>query len=445
MRKVLLILVLLLTAHGSLSIVFAQDTISRNGARIRINADGSITVTLKTGKAIKLTPQAELPGSCEDGQFFFVTNVGLNQCVDGSWQALGAPDLSGYVPISRTVNGQSLESDITLDLSSYVPTSRTVNGQALSSDISISKSDVNLGSADNTSDADKPVSTAQQTALNLKANLASPSFTGTPTLPTGTIATTQSAADSSTKVATTAFVTTADNLKANLASPTFTGTPTLPTGAIATTQSAGNNTTAVATTAFVTTADNLKANLASPTFTGTPTLPTGTIAATQTSGDSSTKVATTAFVAAAVPPQSFTAMTSGDQSFSNTTFADVTGLSATVTSGADFMFEVVLSTTSNVAGGVKVAITASVAGTFGADAIVYQSGAVAYQNRGSGYASSLTIVSITAVTTGYIKITGAFSRDTLPTTLKVQFAQNASSGTPSVVLFGSTFIVRKVF
>ena len=37
----------------------------------------------------------------------------------------------------------------------------------------------------------------------------SPTFTGTPTLPTGTIATTQTAADSSTKVATTEFVTTA--------------------------------------------------------------------------------------------------------------------------------------------------------------------------------------------------------------------------------------------
>ena len=41
---------------------------------------------------------------------------------------------------------------------------------------------------------------------------------------------------------------------ATLASPTFTGTPTLPTGTIATTQTAGNNTTAVATTAFVATA-----------------------------------------------------------------------------------------------------------------------------------------------------------------------------------------------
>ena len=47
-------------------------------------------------------------------------------------------------------------------------------------------------------------------------------------------------------------LTTALALKAPLASPTFTGTPTLPTGTIATTQSPGDNTTAVATTAFVT-------------------------------------------------------------------------------------------------------------------------------------------------------------------------------------------------
>ena len=45
---------------------------------------------------------------------------------------------------------------------------------------------VGLGNVDNTSDANKPVSAAQQTALNLKANLASPSFSGTVTLPAGT-------------------------------------------------------------------------------------------------------------------------------------------------------------------------------------------------------------------------------------------------------------------
>lgn len=46
-------------------------------------------------------------------------------------------------------------------------------------------------------------------------------------------------------------IATAVATKADLASPTFTGTPTLPTGTTAVTQSAGNNTTAIATTAFV--------------------------------------------------------------------------------------------------------------------------------------------------------------------------------------------------
>ena len=45
--------------------------------------------------------------------------------------------------------------------------------------VSLVKADVGLPNVDNTADTAKPVSTAQQTALNLKANLASPTFTGT--------------------------------------------------------------------------------------------------------------------------------------------------------------------------------------------------------------------------------------------------------------------------
>ena len=44
------------------------------------------------------------------------------------------------------------------------------------------------------------------TAVATKADLVSPTFTGTPTLPTGTIGVTQSSSDDSTKLATTAFV-----------------------------------------------------------------------------------------------------------------------------------------------------------------------------------------------------------------------------------------------
>lgn len=52
------------------------------------------------------------------------------------------------------------------------------------------------------------------------------------------------------------------NVRANIASPTFTGTPAAPTAA------QGTSTTQLATTAFVTTGLNLKANIADPSFTG---------------------------------------------------------------------------------------------------------------------------------------------------------------------------------
>jgi hypothetical protein len=64
---------------------------------------------------------------------------------------------------------------------------------------SATKSDVGLGNVDDTSDASKPVSTATQTALNLKANLDSPALTGTPTAPTA------AAGTDTTQIATTAF------------------------------------------------------------------------------------------------------------------------------------------------------------------------------------------------------------------------------------------------
>ena len=58
--------------------------------------------------------------------------------------------------------------DFILAGGSYVPTSRTVNGHALTSNVVVTKSDVGLGNADNTSDLNKPISTATQTALNAK-------------------------------------------------------------------------------------------------------------------------------------------------------------------------------------------------------------------------------------------------------------------------------------
>lgn len=60
------------------------------------------------------------------------------------------------------------DSSIPASITAKVDKTTTVNGHALSSNVTVSKSDVGLGSVDNTSDVAKPISTAAQTALDLK-------------------------------------------------------------------------------------------------------------------------------------------------------------------------------------------------------------------------------------------------------------------------------------
>jgi hypothetical protein len=107
----------------------------------------------------------------------------------------------------------------------------------------ITKSMVGLGNATNTNDASKPVSSAQQAALDLKATIASPTFTGTVSgidkvmvglsnvdntsdanKPVSTAQ--QSALDLKANIGTTSSLNSDILLKAPLASPAFTGTVT---------------------------------------------------------------------------------------------------------------------------------------------------------------------------------------------------------------------------
>jgi hypothetical protein len=70
-------------------------------------------------------------------------------------------------------------SDATKNAASATLTNKTLTAPVINSPTGITKTDVGLSNVDNTADTAKPVSTAQQTALDLKANLASPTFTGT--------------------------------------------------------------------------------------------------------------------------------------------------------------------------------------------------------------------------------------------------------------------------
>lgn len=74
----------------------------------------------------------------------------------------------------QAVNNE-LQSDIDTRATSAALTSHTGN---TSNPHSVTKTQVGLGNVDNTSDANKPVSTAQATAIALKADAANPAFTG---------------------------------------------------------------------------------------------------------------------------------------------------------------------------------------------------------------------------------------------------------------------------
>jgi len=110
----------------------------------------------------------------------------------------------------------------------------------------ITKSMINLGNVDNTSDANKPISTAQQSALDTKAPLESPAFTGTVSGITKSmvgLGNVDNISDTNKPISTAQQ--TALDLKAPINNPTFTGTVSAPTVA------SSNNSTHVATTAYV--------------------------------------------------------------------------------------------------------------------------------------------------------------------------------------------------
>ncbi len=182
------------------------------------------------------------------------SNKSINVTTDGASDTKypSVKSVKIYVDASASTASTALATEITnrtnADLLKANIASPTFTGTVSG----IDKTMVGLGNVDDTSDADKPISSVTQTALDLKANLASPTFTGTVSGITATmvgLANVNNTSDANKPISTATQ--TALDLKANLASPTFTGTPTLPIGAVAVTQTAGNNSTAIATTAYV--------------------------------------------------------------------------------------------------------------------------------------------------------------------------------------------------
>lgn len=167
---------------------------------------------------------------------------------------------------TQTIEIDTIEGDLTVTgnvVSSTVPSSNTHLTNKSYVDTQVSNlvdsapdllNTLNEISAAIGDDANFAVSIQNQ--VDLKAPLASPTFTGTVTVP---------APSGNTDASTKGYVDTGLALKAPLASPTFTGTVTVPTP---------SNSTDASTKGYVDTGLSAKAPLASPTFTGTVTVPT---------------------------------------------------------------------------------------------------------------------------------------------------------------------------
>jgi hypothetical protein len=114
-----------------------------------------------------------------------VLSKGSNTSYDAVWST---PITSSDLALKANIASPTFTGTVT------IPTGASISGFAplasptFTGNVSgITATMVGLGNVTNTSDASKPVSTAQQTALDLKAPLASPTFTGTATFPNVTI------------------------------------------------------------------------------------------------------------------------------------------------------------------------------------------------------------------------------------------------------------------
>lgn len=142
----------------------------------------------------------------------------------GTTQGATVNQIKTYLGVSGVNTGDQ-------DLSGLVPKTTTVNSHPLSGNVVVTASDVGLGNVDNTSDANKPVSTATATALSGKqATLVSgtniKTINGSSVLGSGDLTITGAG------TVTTVGVVTANGLAGSVANPTTTPSITLSTNVV---------------------------------------------------------------------------------------------------------------------------------------------------------------------------------------------------------------------
>ena len=109
-----------------------------------------------------------------------ITQVGVLKNVLTGTELVEIQEASGGFGSSKRTTVQAI-ADL---VSAGIPVAPVQSVQGRYGDVVLVKADVGLSNADNTSDIDKPVSTAQQAALDLKADIAGQDFTGDISAPT---------------------------------------------------------------------------------------------------------------------------------------------------------------------------------------------------------------------------------------------------------------------
>lgn len=193
-----------LSAYTSGSLVSAIATHANTGAAtLKISA-----LTAKTLKDVDGSPLASgditsgaVLTAYYDGTDFFLVS-GNDRVARAGDIYTGTHDFTGATITAATASAGTNTTQVANTAHVFAErsnaatlTNKTLTTPVVNSPTGIAKGDVGLSNVDNTNDASKPISTATQTALNLKATLASNTFTGAQNMARATVASHATTAD----------------------------------------------------------------------------------------------------------------------------------------------------------------------------------------------------------------------------------------------------------